>query len=93
MLLRHSLSKLKGQMVWFFERTEDQSEFVARPGILLEHHKQKMLCDILFNNNVVVIADTDVMPMELWDEDLERKNGSLEIPGKRPRKHDRNSLK
>ena len=93
MLLRHSLNELKGHMVWFFERTEDQSEFVAKPGILLEHHKQKMLCDILFNNEIIVIADTDVMQMEVWDENLERKNGSLEASRKRAREHDRNSLK
>ena len=92
MLLRLSLNELEGQMVWFFERSEDQSEFVARHGILLEHHKQKMLCDILFNNRVIVIADTDVMPMEDWSEDLERKNSEVEKTGEGPREHDRTSL-
>jgi len=93
MLLRYSLNELKGHMVWFFERTEDQSEFVAKPGILLEHHKQKMLCDILFNNEIIVIADTDVMQMEVWDENLERENRQMEKTAKRTRGCDRTSLK
>lgn len=93
MLLRHSLNELEGKMVWFFERTADQSEFIAKPGILLQHHKQKMLCDILFNNEVIVIADTDIMPMEIWDEKMEREDGEMEKPRKRTGDHDRTSLK
>ncbi len=93
MLLRYILNEHIGKMVWFFVRTVDQAEFSAKPGILLKHHSHKMLCDILFNNEVIVIADTDVMQMEVWDEDLERKNGSLEASRKRAREHDRNSLK
>ena len=91
MLLRHSLSELRGQMVWFFVRTEDQSEFAAKAGILLEHHKHKMLCDILFNDEVIVISDTDVMEMEIWDENLERKNSQMENTKSGPGRHDRNS--
>jgi len=93
MLLRHSLNELRGNMVWFFKRTEDQSEFIAKPGILLEHHEQKMLCDILFNNEIIVIADTDVMQMEVWDENLERENRQMEKTAKRTRGCDRTSLK
>jgi hypothetical protein len=92
MLLRYILNEHIGKMVWFFVRTVDQAEFSAKPGILLKHHSHKMLCDILFNNDIINVADTDVIPMEVWDEDLERKNGPMEISRKRSRDHGGDSI-
>jgi len=60
---------------------------VAKHGILLEWNKYENLCKILFNGDVLMIADLDVTPIEDWDDEiLERKDSKMEISNERPRK-------
>jgi len=86
-----------GKLVWVFLRDNQGLHRIgeAKCGIVVDSCGVNIcripLWIVQVGDNYYNVPEMDIEIVEDWDEEMERKDSSLETSGKRTRRHDRDS--